>query len=185
MSIPCARLRLPGPAPKIDAAGTGSPGSSGTGRAVREPGRWILFMLECSVSACRMQIIASRRRKIRIDLNPAAAIRADLSRQRGRMRRHQSRDGGHVWRPPAASTMSRSPASPRARRFTNMAARAGHYDPRESVLNAHNQAHDARNLFVTDAGACMASTSRESVVDLHGPDSPRGHAVDELKAGRT
>jgi len=31
-------------------------------------------------------------------------------------------------------------------------------DPRTSVLNAHNQAHDAANLFVTD-GACMTSSS--------------------------
>lgn len=31
-------------------------------------------------------------------------------------------------------------------------------DPRTSVLNAHNQAHDVKNLFVTD-GACMASSS--------------------------
>ena len=31
-------------------------------------------------------------------------------------------------------------------------------DPRTSVLNAHNQAHDLKNLFVTD-GACMASSS--------------------------
>ena len=31
-------------------------------------------------------------------------------------------------------------------------------DPKTSVLNAHNQAHDVKNLFVTD-GACMASTS--------------------------
>jgi choline dehydrogenase-like flavoprotein len=31
-------------------------------------------------------------------------------------------------------------------------------DPKASVLNAHNQAHDAANLFVTD-GACMASSS--------------------------
>jgi choline dehydrogenase-like flavoprotein len=31
-------------------------------------------------------------------------------------------------------------------------------DPKTSVLNAHNQAHDAKNLFITD-GACMASTS--------------------------
>lgn len=36
-------------------------------------------------------------------------------------------------------------------------ARMGH-DPRESVLNSHNQAHDVPNLFVTD-GSCMASTS--------------------------
>lgn len=31
-------------------------------------------------------------------------------------------------------------------------------DPKTSVLNAHNQAHDANNLFVTD-GACMASSA--------------------------
>jgi choline dehydrogenase-like flavoprotein len=31
-------------------------------------------------------------------------------------------------------------------------------DPKTSVLNAHNQAHDVANLFVTD-GACMASSS--------------------------
>ncbi len=31
-------------------------------------------------------------------------------------------------------------------------------DPRTSVLNAHNQAHDAKNLFITDGG-CMTSSS--------------------------
>ncbi len=31
-------------------------------------------------------------------------------------------------------------------------------DPKKSVLNAHNQAHDVKNLFLTD-GACMASSS--------------------------
>jgi len=31
-------------------------------------------------------------------------------------------------------------------------------DPKTSVLNKHNQAHDAKNLFLTD-GACMASSS--------------------------
>jgi choline dehydrogenase-like flavoprotein len=31
-------------------------------------------------------------------------------------------------------------------------------DPKTSVLNAHNQAHDVKNLFVTD-GACMTSSS--------------------------
>ena len=31
-------------------------------------------------------------------------------------------------------------------------------DPKTSVLNAHNQAHDANNLFITD-GACMTSSS--------------------------
>jgi len=31
-------------------------------------------------------------------------------------------------------------------------------DPKKSVLNAHNQAHEVKNLFLTD-GACMASSS--------------------------
>jgi choline dehydrogenase-like flavoprotein len=31
-------------------------------------------------------------------------------------------------------------------------------DPKTSVLNAHNQAHDVPNLFMTD-GACMTSAS--------------------------
>jgi choline dehydrogenase-like flavoprotein len=31
-------------------------------------------------------------------------------------------------------------------------------DPKTSVLNAHNQAHDVKNLFITD-GACMTSSS--------------------------
>jgi len=31
-------------------------------------------------------------------------------------------------------------------------------DPKTSVLNEHNQAHDIQNLFLTD-GACMASSS--------------------------
>ena len=37
------------------------------------------------------------------------------------------------------------------------AARMGR-DPKTSVLNAHNQCHDVRNLFVTD-GACMTSSA--------------------------
>src|SRR3989475_12562291 len=36
-------------------------------------------------------------------------------------------------------------------------ARVGR-DPKTSVLNSYNQAHDVPNLFVTD-GACMASSS--------------------------
>ncbi len=34
-------------------------------------------------------------------------------------------------------------------------------DPATSVLNAHNQAHDVKNLFVTD-GACMASSANQN-----------------------
>jgi choline dehydrogenase-like flavoprotein len=34
-------------------------------------------------------------------------------------------------------------------------------DPKTSVLNAHNQAHAVKNLFITD-GACMASTANQN-----------------------
>jgi choline dehydrogenase-like flavoprotein len=34
-------------------------------------------------------------------------------------------------------------------------------DPRTSVLNAYNQAHDIPNLFVTD-GACMTSSANQN-----------------------
>jgi choline dehydrogenase-like flavoprotein len=34
-------------------------------------------------------------------------------------------------------------------------------DPKTSVLNGHNQAHDIPNLFVTD-GACMASSANQN-----------------------
>ena len=34
-------------------------------------------------------------------------------------------------------------------------------DPATSVLNAHNQAHDVKNLFLTD-GACMASSANQN-----------------------
>jgi choline dehydrogenase-like flavoprotein len=34
-------------------------------------------------------------------------------------------------------------------------------DPKTSVLNGHNQAHDVKNLFITD-GACMASSANQN-----------------------
>jgi choline dehydrogenase-like flavoprotein len=30
-------------------------------------------------------------------------------------------------------------------------------DPKTSVLNAHNQSHDIKNLFITDGGAMVSS----------------------------
>ena len=55
-------------------------------------------------------------------------------------------------------------------------------DPKTSVLNAHNQAHDVPNLFVTD-GACMASNScvNPSVTYMALTARAVGHAVEELK----
>jgi choline dehydrogenase-like flavoprotein len=58
-------------------------------------------------------------------------------------------------------------------------------DPRTSVLNGFNQAHDVPNLFVTD-GASMASGAWQnpSLTFMALTARASSHAVEELKAGR-
>ncbi len=62
-------------------------------------------------------------------------------------------------------------------------ARMGN-DPKTSVLNAHNQAHDIKNLFVTD-GACMASSAcvNPSLTYMALTARACNYAVDEMKRG--
>lgn len=62
-------------------------------------------------------------------------------------------------------------------------ARMGH-DPQTSVLNAHNQAHAAANLFVTD-GACMTSSScvNPSLTYMALTARAANYAVAQLRAG--
>jgi len=57
-------------------------------------------------------------------------------------------------------------------------------DPRTSVLNAHNQAHDVPNLFVTD-GACMTSSScvNPSITYMALTARACDYAVGELQRG--
>jgi choline dehydrogenase-like flavoprotein len=55
-------------------------------------------------------------------------------------------------------------------------------DPKTSVLNAHNQIHAAKNVFVTD-GACMASSACQnpSLTYMALTARAAAHAVSELK----
>jgi choline dehydrogenase-like flavoprotein len=57
-------------------------------------------------------------------------------------------------------------------------------DPRTSVLNGWNQAHDAPNLFVTD-GAQMASVScvNPSLTFMTMTARAADHAVKQMQAG--
>jgi choline dehydrogenase-like flavoprotein len=57
-------------------------------------------------------------------------------------------------------------------------------DPRQSVVNAFNQAHDAPNLFITD-GACMSSSScvNPSLTFMALTARAAGYAVEQLRAG--
>ena len=58
-------------------------------------------------------------------------------------------------------------------------------DPRNSVLNAHNQSHDVPNLFVTD-GACMTSSACQnpSLTYMALTARAAAFATQELRAGR-
>jgi choline dehydrogenase-like flavoprotein len=62
-------------------------------------------------------------------------------------------------------------------------ARMGH-DPKTSVLNKHNQAHEVSNLYVTD-GAAMTSSGCQNPSLTYMAMSARAanHAADRLKAG--
>jgi choline dehydrogenase-like flavoprotein len=57
-------------------------------------------------------------------------------------------------------------------------------DPKKSVLNAHNQAHDVKNLFLPD-GACMASSScvNPSLTYMALTARACDYAVSQLKKG--
>jgi len=57
-------------------------------------------------------------------------------------------------------------------------------DPENSLLNAHNQLHHCKNVFVTD-GACMTSTGNQSPSILYMALTARAvnHAVAEIKKG--
>jgi choline dehydrogenase-like flavoprotein len=57
-------------------------------------------------------------------------------------------------------------------------------DPKTSLLNAHNQLHHCKNVFVTD-GACMTSTGNQSPSLLYMALTARAanFAADEMKKG--
>ena len=57
-------------------------------------------------------------------------------------------------------------------------------DPKTSVLNEHNQAHDAKNLFVTD-GACMVSSAcvNPSLTYMALTARAADYAVSQMKKG--
>jgi choline dehydrogenase-like flavoprotein len=57
-------------------------------------------------------------------------------------------------------------------------------DPKTSVLNAHNQAHDIKNLFVSD-GSCMASSScvNPSITYMALTARACHYAVEQMKRG--
>ena len=58
-------------------------------------------------------------------------------------------------------------------------------DPKDSVLNGYNQAHDVPNLFVTDgASYCSTGVGNPSITFMALTARAVDYAVKEFKAGR-
>ena len=57
-------------------------------------------------------------------------------------------------------------------------------DPKTSVLNGYSQAHDVKNLFVTD-GACMTSSGCQnpSITYMALTARAAAYAVEQMKRG--
>ena len=55
-------------------------------------------------------------------------------------------------------------------------------DPKTSILNANNQIHEVKNVYVTD-GACMTSAGNQnpSITYMALTARAANHAVEELK----
>jgi choline dehydrogenase-like flavoprotein len=75
------------------------------------------------------------------------------------------------------------PAAPGVGIHEMGSARMGR-DPKNSVLNAYNQAHDVKNLFVTD-GSCMVSSACQNPSLTYMALTARAcdYAVGQIKRG--
>jgi len=154
-------------------------------RALRQPGAWRMLMLafgECLPYADNRVVLSDRRDRFDIP-----QLRFELT-----YRENEQRMGEDIVRESVAMLEAagaqnivpfKAPFTPGTSIHEFGGARMGR-DPREAVLNGHNQAHDAPNLFVTD-GACMSSAScvNPSLTYMALTARAAAYAVDQLKAG--
>jgi choline dehydrogenase-like flavoprotein len=155
-------------------------------RALRKPGGWRLFMLafgECLPYADNRVVLDAKRDRFDIP-----QLRFEMT-----YRGNEQRMGADIVRESVAmlEAAGATDIMPYTSAYTPGTsihefggARMGK-DPRASVLNEHNQAHDIPNLFVTD-GACMASAScvNPSLTFMALTARAAAYAVAELQASR-
>ncbi|MFO1466255.1 MAG: GMC family oxidoreductase [Steroidobacteraceae bacterium] len=154
-------------------------------RALRKPGHWLMFMIgfaECLPYEDNRVVLARETDRFGIP-----QLRFELT-----YRDNEARAGHDMWAQ-AVEMMKAAggvdvqpldkPFTPGTSIHEFGGARMG-ADPHASVLNAHNQAHDVPNLFVTD-GACMSSTScvNPSLTYMALTARAAEYAAAQLKAG--
>jgi choline dehydrogenase-like flavoprotein len=127
--------------------------------ALRTPGPWALALLgfgECLPRAeNRMALHPTKRDRFGI---PQVTFIFTLSENERAMRRDAAAEAERMLRAAGATQVMTSDAvRPGGGAMHEMGTARMGRDPRASVLNGFNQAHDVANLFVTD-GSCMTSS---------------------------
>lgn len=155
-------------------------------QALRQPGPWSMMMFgygECLPSHENRVALSNKLDRFGI---PQADVKFSWSNNDLKMREDIAMQAKSMLETAGASAVYSSTAIkvPGAAVHEMGTARMGK-DPKSSVLNGFNQAHQVANLFVTD-GACMTSSScvNPSLTYMALTARAVDHAVKQLQAGR-
>jgi choline dehydrogenase-like flavoprotein len=154
--------------------------------ALSQPGDWTIGMTAFG------EMLPYHRNKITLDKTktdkwglPVLAMDVELGENEHRMRRDMKQDGIDIFKAAGIEEVGgwESDYAPGMGIHEMGTARMGR-DPKTSVLNAHNQVWDCKNVFVTD-GACMTSGScvNPSLTYMALTARAAEFAVNELKKG--
>lgn len=154
--------------------------------ALSQPGDWTIGMTAFG------EMLPYHRNKISLDRTktdkwglPVLAMDVELGENEHRMRRDMKQDGIDIFKAAGIEEVGgwEGDYAPGMGIHEMGTARMGR-DPKTSVLNAHNQVWDCKNVFVTD-GACMTSGScvNPSLTYMALTARAAEFAVNELKKG--
>ncbi|MBT6031293.1 MAG: GMC family oxidoreductase, partial [Kordiimonadaceae bacterium] len=155
--------------------------------SLKEPGDWEFFLVGFGESLPRYE------NHINIDRNdldqwglPKLTISAQFTDNETNMQKDMAEEGGRILEATGLTDIEPwvRESLPGNCIHEMGTARMGH-DPKTSVLNKFNQAHEVSNLFVTD-GACMASTACQNPSLTYMALTARAvdYAVIQMKAGK-
>lgn len=154
--------------------------------ALRNPGPWMMFLTgfgEC-LPYRDNRIVLDERKRDRFGI-PQVRFHFDFRENEEKMRLDIARQGEEMLKAAGlTNTSSFIHHSKGGEGIHEMGTARMGDDPRESVLNRWNQAHDVPNLFVTD-GSCMTSAScvNPSLTYMALTARAVDYAVKQLSAG--